>query len=131
MRIHQKFLDAACAEAKVSIGKGGVGVGAVMVKNGTIVARSHDRTIQLNDPIAVAEVDCIRIAGRRNDQSELTLYSSRYPDMLCAGTVLQFSIGSMVIGLEELESSELTLLKGKGVPVVFCLHDRCKELAQA
>lgn len=127
---HQKFLDIACSEAKQSIASGGIGAGAVMVKNDEVVAQSHDRTKQINDPIAVAEVDCIRKAGRRNDQPELTLYSTRYPDMLCVGTILQFSIGAMVIGLTQSDTPELALLKDKGVPVTFSPHAHCKELTK-
>ena len=127
---HQRYLDTACSEAKKSIASGGIGAGAVMVKNDAIVAQSHDRTKQVNDPIAVAEVDCIRKAGRRSDQAELTLYTTRYPDMLCVGTILQFSIGAVVIGLEQSERPELTLLKDKGVPVTFSPHTQCKELMQ-
>lgn len=128
---HQIFLDIACNEAKQSIASGGLGVGAVMVKNGEVVAQSHDRTRQINDPIAVAEVDCIRKAGRRNDQAELTLYSTRYPDMLCVGTILQFSIGSVVIGLEGSDTPELTLLRNKNVPIMFSPHIQCQELMWA
>jgi len=50
--------------------------------------------------------------------------------MLCVGTVLQFSIGSMIIGLDEINSKELDLLKSKGVPVSFHSHDGCKELSK-
>ena len=127
---HQAFLDIACNEAKQSIMNGGVGAGAVIVKNGEVVAQSHDRTKQIHDPIAVAEVDCIRKAGRRNDQAELTLYSTRYPDMLCVGTILQFAIGAVVIGLERSDTPELALLKDKGVPVTFSPHIQCKALMQ-
>ena len=128
---HQRFLDIACNQAKQSIVGGGVGAGAVMAKNDEVVAISHDRTKQINDPIAVAEVDCIRKAGRRNDQIELTLYSTRYPDMLCVGTILQFAIGAVVIGLEQSDTPELALLEDKGVPVTFFPHVQSKELMQA
>ncbi|MDJ0955678.1 MAG: nucleoside deaminase [Arenicellales bacterium] len=127
---HQRFLDIACDEAQQSIMNGGIGAGAVMVKNEGVIAKSHDRTKQINDPIAVAEVDCIRKAGRRNDQTELILYTTRYPDMLCVGTILQFSIGAVVIGLEQSDTPELTLLKNKGVPVTFSPHAQCKKLMQ-
>ena len=125
---HKIFLDAACAEARQSVADGGIATGAVLVKGGEIVARSHDRTAQLNDPIAVAELDCIRRAGRRSDQSDLILYSTRYPDMLCAGTVVQFSIGAVVIGLDKIDSPVLALLQAKNVPVTFFSHRECAAL---
>ena len=126
---HPRFLEIAVDEAQQSGKDDCPRVGAVIVKGEEIVARSHDRTAQLNDPIAVAEVDCIRKAGRRNDQTELTLYSTRYPDMLCAGTILQFSIGTLVIGLEETQSAAIDLLKEKGVPVIFSPQASCARLS--
>ena len=129
MSEHSVLLDAAVEQARSGNAPPGRRAGAVIAKAGSIVARSCDRTLELDDPIAVAEVDCIRMAGRRSDQNELTLYTTRYPDMLCVGTVLQFSIGSVVIGLERISSAELALLHAKGVPVVHEPHQGCKELA--
>ncbi|MEM7196151.1 MAG: deaminase [Pseudomonadota bacterium] len=127
-RHHERFLAEAAAEARKSVAEGGKGVGAVLVKDETIVARSCDRTHQLNDPIAVAEMDCIRRAGRRADQSELTLYSTGYPDMLTAGTLLQFSIGALVVGRTALNSDSLKLLAERQLPVKFIPHTDCTSL---
>jgi len=126
---HSRFLEIAADEAIQSEIDDRPQVGAVIVKGEEIVARSHDRTAQLNDPIAVAEVDCIRKAGRRNDQTELTLYSTRYPDMLCAGTILQFSVGTLVIGLEQTSNAVINLLIEKGVRVLFSPQASCARLS--
>ncbi len=126
---HEEFLQVTCDEAKQGLDEGGIGIGAVLVKNGQIIARSHDRTRQHNNPIAVAEVDCIKLAGRRGDQQQLTLYSSRYPDLLTAGTVLQFSIGSMVIGLDEKINPAISLLLSRNVPIIFKPFAACEHLA--
>lgn len=128
---HQTFVEAACEQARLSISAGGVGAGAVLVKDGGVIARSHDRSRQLNDPIAVAEMDCIRRAGRRGDHAQLTLYSTRYPDMLCAGTILQFSIGALVVGLPRTDAPEVALLKQKNVRVTFAPTDCCDQLGAA
>ncbi|MBX2884438.1 MAG: hypothetical protein KTR32_31080, partial [Granulosicoccus sp.] len=61
----------------------------------------------------------------------LTLYTTRYPDMLTAGTVLQFSIGAVVIGLPEKSTPAIQLLKEKSVPVSFVPHAGCLELSGA
>lgn len=97
--------------------------GAVLVKGDEIIATSHDCRQQQNNPIASAEMECIRLAGRRADQSELTLISTGYPDMLTAGTILQFSIGALVIGQPESSNPAIELLMAKGVPVTFCPYD--------
>ena len=116
---HNKYLQAAIAEAKRSADEGGIAAGAALVKIEEVVAVGRDQTRQTNNPVAVAEVDCIRQAGRRNDQQDLILYTSRYPDMLAAGTILQFSIGALVIGQKEIENPVINLLKEKNIPVTF------------
>ncbi|WP_424946389.1 deaminase [Candidatus Spongiihabitans sp.] len=122
------FLEIAAAHARRSETEGGIPAGAVLVKNGEVIASSHDRRQQLNDPIAAAEMDCIRRAGRRSDQAELVLYSTRYPDMLIAGTMLQFAIGSLVIGLPVASNPAIALLQSKNIPVTFSPMDQCIAL---
>ncbi len=122
---HATFLDIACEEAAEGKAAGERPAGAVLVKDQVIVARSHDRCRALNDPVATPEMDCIRRAGRRNDQRDLTLYCTRYPDMLAAGTIVQFSIGRVVVGLDEATSEPLSLLMQKQMPVEFVAHAPC------
>ena len=116
---HQKFLDIAAAIAVETVSTQGADSGAVLVSSETIVAQSGNNSIRLNDPIAVAEMNCIRQAGRRSDQASLTLYTTRYPDMLVAGTVMQFSIGAIVIGLPEHSNEAIELLRSRSVPIAF------------
>ena len=58
------FMKAAIEEAKKSLGEGGIPIGSVLVKEGEIIGRGHNRRVQLNDPIMHAEIDCLRNAGR-------------------------------------------------------------------
>ena len=116
---HSKYLQIAKDQALKGAKQGGDSAGAVLIRGEEIIAQSHDQRRQHNNPIATAEMECIRLAGRRTDQSELVLYSTHYPDMLIAGTILQFSIGALVIGLPELSSPAIDLLKSKKVPVTF------------
>ena len=113
------FLAMAAIEAQLAAVEGESAVGAIIVKGDEVIAKSHDRRIQHNNPIATAEMECIRLAGRRNDQAELTLYSTAYPDMLTAGTILQFSIGALVIGQPLTSTPAIELLLSKSVPVTF------------
>jgi cytosine deaminase len=128
---HSEFLDIACEEANRGATQGERAAGAVLEKSGQVVARSHDRCLALNDPIAGPEMNCIRRAGRRTDQKSLTLYSTGYPDMLCAGTIVQFSIGALVVGLPQKESAAISFLKQKNVPVSFIDHAGCVGLEQS
>ncbi len=128
---HETFLDIACTEAGEGKAAGERPAGAVLVKDQVVVARSHDRCRALDDPVATPEMDCIRRAGRRNDQKELTLYSTRYPDLLAAGTILQFSIGRVVVGLPEADTPAIALLRDRSVPLEFASHAGCLALSEA
>ncbi|MFT5503380.1 MAG: tRNA(Arg) A34 adenosine deaminase TadA [Gammaproteobacteria bacterium] len=116
---YNKFLQIARDQAKIGEAKGNALSGALIIKDDKVLATSHDRRHQNNDPIASAAMECIRLAGRRTDQSTLTLISTSYPDMLLAGTMLQFSIGTLVIGQPETSSPAIDMLKSKEVSLHF------------
>ena len=117
--LNASFMEMAAEQARQGAVAGGIAVGAVLVKNDEVIASSHDLSRQNNDPVAMAEMDCIRQAGRRNDQAQLTLYSTDYPNMLVAGTILQFSIGTLVIGLPETSNAAINLLINRNINVQF------------
>ena len=129
MKEHLIFLDIACDLGRAAKLTGEENYkGAVLIKDGLVVACSRDRRRELNDPIATAELDCIRRAGRRNDQPMLTMVITDLPDMLAAGTILQFSIGSIVIGTHQATNTAVSLLESKGVAVNFIPHEGCIQL---
>ena len=125
---HSDYLKLAVQEALKNNGQSGDQCGAVMVKHDQVLAVSSNISQAANNPIATAEMECIRLAGRRNDQPDLVLYSTRYPDMLLAGTMVQFSIGALVIGLPEKSSPATSLLKSKGIRVTFFPEEACLKL---
>ncbi len=115
-----ELLQLAQQQAKLGAAEGGHAVGAVLAKGGEVIAAEYDRTIQLNDPIALAEFECIRAAGRRNDHAELSLYSTNSPNLLVAGVVIQFGIGALVVGeAEDTASRAIELLRSKAVPLTW------------
>ncbi len=59
-----EFMEAALQEAKKSSARGGIPIGSVLVKDGKIIGRGHNRRVQKDDPMAHAEIDCLRNAGR-------------------------------------------------------------------
>ena len=112
----EKFLKLAEEQGAIGKREGGEPVGSILAKGDEIVGCGHDRTRQLNDPIAIAELDCFRNAGRRSDYSELTLYSTHYPNMLVAGVVIQFGIGQLIVGDQgSCDGSVARLLSSKRV----------------
>jgi len=92
-------------------------MGAVLAKGDESISVSHHRVKSSNDPVAHAAMDCVRRAGRRIDYPELTLYLTSAPCMMCAGTILQFGIGRVVIGAQPANNEIIDLLREKNVSV--------------
>lgn len=116
---HEHFINLAKLEAQKNRDTEDADVGAVLTKGEELIAQCRNQVQKLNDPIAVAEMQCFRAAGRRGDQNELALYTTRYPDMLVAGTIVQFSLGKLVVALPEQTNTATEFLKSKNVPVKF------------
>jgi len=92
------FLEAAIDEAKKSLSHGGIPIGAVLVRDGRIIGRGHNRRVQRGDPMAHAEIDCLTNAGRQKSYKDTTLYTTLMPCFLCAGAIVQFGIPKVVVG---------------------------------
>ena len=90
----QKFLDVAYEEAQKGLAEGGIPIGSVLVRNGEIIGRGHNRRVQQDDPILHGEMDAIRNAGRQRTYRDVTCYTTLSPCMMCTGTIIQFGIGA-------------------------------------
>jgi creatinine deaminase len=112
-----EFLRAAYEQAVESYNEGGLPIGAVMVENGAIVAAGRNRRVQQRDPIAHAEMDCLRNAGRRARYQGVTLYTTLSPCMMCAGAAVQFGIKSLVVGENRNFPGNIEFLRSHGVDV--------------
>jgi cytosine deaminase len=92
------FMSEALAEARTSLAEGGIPIGAVLVRDGVIIGRGHNRRLQNGDPTAHAEIECLRNAGRQTSYKGTILYSTLMPCHLCAGAIVQFGIEFVVAG---------------------------------
>ena len=119
------FMSEAHAEALASYEAGGVPVGAVMVENGEIIGRGHNRRVQDSNPVSHGETDCMKNAGRRPDYSRVTMYTTLSPCMMCTGTILQFGIRRVVIGEAKNFPGNIEFLSERGVEVVLMHDEAC------
>lgn len=92
------FLQAAIDEAKLGLSEGGLPIGSVLVRAGQIIGRGHNRRLQQNDPMAHAEIDCLKNAGRQRTYKDTVLYSTLMPCFLCTGAAVQFGVPKVVVG---------------------------------
>lgn len=97
----QDFMREALAEAKIAFEKGEIPIGAVIVRDGEILARDHNRREEQADPTAHAEILVMREAGRVLGGWRLpntTLYVTIEPCPMCAGALVQARVARVVYG---------------------------------
>lgn len=126
--VTDRYMTAAIMEAKAGLEEGGIPIGAVLVKEGRIVGRGHNRRIQDDDPVMHAEIDCLRNAGRIGSYGNTILYSTLMPCYLCAGAVVQFGIPKVVVGESRNFKGARDFLISTGVEVVDLDLDECAQM---
>lgn len=92
------FLRAAIDEAKKGLADGGLPIGSVLVRDNRIIGRGHNRRVQDGDPMAHAEISCLKNAGRQKTYKDTILYSTLMPCFLCSGAAVQFGVPRVVVG---------------------------------
>lgn len=122
------YIEAAIEEAKKGLHEGGIPIGSILVKDGKIVGRGHNKRVQNNDPIMHAEIDCLRKAGRIGKYNGTSLYSTLMPCYLCAGAIVQFGIKKVIVGESETFSGAREFMESHGVEVIDLNIDECKQL---
>jgi len=98
------FMMLALKEAEAAEAAGEVPVGAVIVLDGKMVARGHNRTMDNCDPTAHAEVIALRQAAQKLANYRLTgatLYVTIEPCAMCAGAMIQARVARLVYGCED------------------------------
>jgi creatinine deaminase len=123
-----ELLAAALEEAKRGLKEGGIPIGSVLVREGRIIARGHNRRVQDGDPLEHAEINCLRNAGRIGSFRGLTLVSTLMPCYLCAGAVVQFGIACVIAGESKNFAGARAFLESKGVEVIDLNNDECIEM---
>jgi cytosine deaminase len=122
------FMQAAIDQAKKSRQEGGIPIGSVLVKEGTIVGRGHNQRIQKNNPILHAEIDCLQNAGRVGSYTGTTLYSTLIPCYLCSGAIVQFKIKRVIVGESKTFPGAPEFMESHGVEVVDLDLSECKDM---
>lgn len=123
-----EFMQAAIQEAKQGRKEGGIPIGSVLIKDGKIVGRGHNKRVQDSDPVTHAEIDCLRNAGRIGNYRGTTLYSTLMPCYLCAGAVVQFGIKKVIVGESRTFPGAKDFMVSHGVEVVDLDLNECQEM---
>ena len=125
-----KFMQAAIDEAKLGLAEGGIPIGSVLVHNGKIIGRGHNKRVQSGSPILHGEMDALENAGRQPARvyRESTLYTTLSPCSMCSGTILLYGIPKVVIGENQTFMGEESLLTSRGVNTQVLHNQECITL---
>jgi cytosine deaminase len=123
-----KFMQTAIDEARLGLREGGIPIGSVLVKDGVIVGRGHNKRVQDGDPVTHAEIDCLRNAGRVGSYRGTVLYSTLMPCYLCGGAVVQFGIQKVIAGESQTFAGAREFMQSHGVEVVDLALPECVEM---
>lgn len=123
-------MQEAIVEARKGLAEGGIPIGSVLVIDGKIVGRGHNRRVQQGSAILHAEMDCLENAGRlkANDYQRAILYSTLSPCDMCSGTVLLYKIPKIVIGENTTFQGPEDYMRSRGVELVILNNEECKQI---
>ncbi len=127
------FLEAAVAEAKAGLAEGGIPIGSVLVLDGRIVGRGHNRRVQEGSAILHGEMDAIENAGRLKaaDYQRCVIYTTLSPCPMCSGTALLYKIPRIVIGENRTFQGPEEYVRSQGVILEIVDDAECIALMEA
>jgi cytosine/creatinine deaminase len=129
---HSVFLQAAIDEARAGLAEGGIPIGSVLVLDGKIVGRGHNRRVQKGSAILHAEMDCLENAGRlkAGDYQRAILYSTLSPCDMCSGATLLYKIPHVVVGENRTFQGPEEYVRSRGVHLEILDDPACIRLMQ-
>jgi cytosine deaminase len=126
------FLKMAIEEARQGLAEGGIPIGSVLVLDGNVVGRGHNRRVQKGSAILHAEMDCLENACRLRpaDYRRSVLYSTLSPCDMCSGTALLYRIPRIVIGENRTFQGPEDYVRSRGVKLEIVNDAECIALMQ-
>ncbi len=128
-----EFLQAAIDEARHGLAEDGIPIGSVLVVDGAIIGRGHNRRVQKDSAILHAEMDCLENAGRQRGDvlRRATLYSTLSPCDMCCGAILLYKIPRVIVGENKTFRGPEDYVRSRGVEVEVVNDPECIRIMEA
>ena len=109
---------------------GGIPIGSVLVRDGEIIGRGHNRRVQKGSSVLHAEMDCLENAGRLTaaGYKDTVLYSTLSPCDMCSGAILLYGIPKVIIGENTTFKGPEEYLRSRGVQLEIIDDEECKRI---
>lgn len=126
------FLAAAIEEAQQGLAEGGIPIGSVIVHEGRIIGRGHNRRVQKGSATLHGEMDALENAGRQPAAvyRQSVLYTTLSPCAMCSGAILLYGIPRVIVGENHNFLGEEALLRSRGVEVEVVQDPACIEMME-
>ncbi len=123
-------MEAAIEEARKGRAEGGIPIGSVLVLDGKIIGRGHNRRVQEGSVIHHAEMNCLENAGRLPSSvyRRCTIYSTLSPCPMCSGAILLYGIPKVVVGENETFQGPEDYVRSQGIDVEIRQDGECIHL---
>ena len=120
-------MQVAIEEARLGLAEGGIPIGSVLVHQGNILGRGHNRRVQQGSTVLHGEMDALENAGRQSAAvyQQSTLYTTLSPCAMCSGAILLYGIPRVVIGENRTFTGEEDLLRSRGVELTILQDEDC------
>ncbi len=125
-----EFMREALMQAQKSLREGGIPIGSVLVRDGEILSKGHNKRVQEQNPILHGEMDCLNNAGRVGSFKNTIIYSTLMPCFMCAGTIVQFKIPKVIVGESQTFKGALEFMESHGVEVVDIRSQECVSMME-
>jgi cytosine deaminase len=123
------MLAVALEEARLGMAEGGIPIGAALFDPaGQLLGRGHNRRVQDGDPSAHGETDAFRNAGRQRSYQDTIMVTTLAPCWYCSGLIVQFRIGTVVIGESRTFRGGIDWLRDRGIRIIDLDSSACAEL---
>lgn len=128
-----EFLKAAYEEAQKGLQEGGIPIGSVIVHQGRIIGRGHNRRVQQGSTVLHGEMDALENAGRQpaSVYRECTLYTTLSPCPMCSGAILLYGIPKVIIGENTTFMGEEEHLRNRGVQLDVMHDESCFQMMKS
>jgi cytosine deaminase len=125
-----QFLQAAIDEARQGLAEGGIPIGSVLVCDGKIIGRGHNRRVQKSSAILHGEMDCLESAGRQPAEvyARSVIYTTLSPCPMCSGAILLYKIPHVIAGENKTFLGAEDHLRANGVRVDVLQDEECIRL---
>jgi creatinine deaminase len=126
---YEPMLAVALEEARLGMAEGGIPIGAALFDPaGRLLGRGHNRRVQHGDPSAHGETDAFRNAGRQRSYQDTIMVTTLAPCWYCSGLIVQFRIGTVVIGESRTFRGGIDWLRDRGIRTIDLDSSACVEL---